>query len=180
MCVTSIFTCGCEVWGGSNLHVIDKFQLSSMKRYLKLRDSTPNACVRSETRTEPFSNEVRYRMIKYWLRLLQELPDTRISRLMYLAQCELLHSGTNGIWASNVRDMLNNAGMGEVWLQQGVVNKTLFLRAFKTRLKDMFIAGWHHDVRTSSKCLLYRQAVIAFAQSNFLEYVLNTAGTASR
>ena len=42
-------------------------------------------------------------------------------------------------WVTNVRDILNTAGFGEVWLlNQHVGNPDLFLKIFTIRLQDMY------------------------------------------
>lgn len=40
--------------------------------------------------------------------------------------------------ATEVREVLSNAGFYEVWLNQGVQNINVFLKIFKQRLIDIF------------------------------------------
>jgi hypothetical protein len=45
-------------------------------------------------------------------------------------------------WAKSVKELLDHLGFSYVWLFQGVGNKTLFLKYFKSRLTDGFIQNW--------------------------------------
>ena len=69
-----------------------------------------------------------------------ESQDTKFIKLAYqvmLNDIELSHNCVN--WASNVKVLLSSLGFHEVWVNQGVGNKNVFLRVFKQRLTDCFI-----------------------------------------
>ena len=54
-------------------------------------------------------------------------------------------------WVSKVRDLLFTLGFHEVWLNQGVGNKNIFLAEFKIRLNDNFVQNWNSRISESSR-----------------------------
>ncbi|MCG8074808.1 MAG: hypothetical protein JAY75_01015, partial [Candidatus Thiodiazotropha taylori] len=55
----------------------------------------------------------------------------------------------------------------EVWLAQGVGNIETFLKAFKLRLKDIFVQDWHSRLETSTRARCY----ITFANFQYQHYL---------
>ena len=72
-------------------------------------------------------------------------------------------------WASRVRDVLNNCGMGNVWQAQIVNNKSEFLSKFKRRLKDIYLQEWDSDVRETSSGRLFQHIKIDFSYEPYLD-----------
>ena len=62
-------------------------------------------------------------------------------------------------WASRVKQLLSTLGFYEVWVNQGVGNKNVFLFVLKQRLLDNFSQGWSSRLAESSR-------------ANFIHYFL--------
>lgn len=54
-------------------------------------------------------------------------------------------------WASKVKDLLSTLGFYEVWLNQSVGNRNIFLVECKSRLRDNFIQNWNSRISESSR-----------------------------
>ena len=78
--VLPILIYGCEVWGHSNLKLIEMFYRNFIRRLLKLGDSTSNCMLYGETGKASIQPIIEKRMISFWLRLTQDKPQ----RLIYI------------------------------------------------------------------------------------------------
>ena len=68
--VGSILSYGCEVWGASKANDIEKVHTHFCKRILHVKKSTSNSMVYCELGRFPLEYYRKYRMIKYWFKLI--------------------------------------------------------------------------------------------------------------
>lgn len=68
--VNSVFYYGCEIWGANKAMAVEKVQLDFCKRLLNVKNSTTNAMVYCELDVYPLIVMRKYRIIKYWYKLL--------------------------------------------------------------------------------------------------------------
>ena len=59
--ITPILSYGSEIWGGSDLEIIDKLQIKFLKIIFRLRQSTPSPMILGETGQFPISVSIRSR-----------------------------------------------------------------------------------------------------------------------
>lgn len=59
-------------------------------------------------------------------------------------------------WASGVRIVLHKYGFHEVWNDQSVGNKYLFLKEFTDRVKQGYVESWEYETSQSNKLTLLR------------------------
>ena len=93
------------------------------------------------------------RCVKYWFRL-QKLAPSRYARKAY----DMLYfQDTRGRvnWVSKVKNLLCMNGFGYVWMYGEVGNEKLFLKAFQSKLQDIFCQGWLSDLARSTHFGLY-------------------------
>ena len=74
-------------------------------------------------------------------------------------------------WVTNVRDLLNTSGFGEVWLNQHVGNPDLFLKIFTIRLQDMYKQNWSTKLSNSSSARSYFIFKDMFLYSDYLDTI---------
>ena len=78
-------------------------------------------------------------IVKYWFKILAA-QESKYIRLIYNLMLQDIELEPNKInWASLVRHLLMSLGFYNVWLNQGVGNKNVFISLFKQRLTDTFI-----------------------------------------
>ena len=65
-----------------------------------------------------------------------------------LHDVEINQNTTN--WASKLNDLLTTLGFYEVWLNQGVGNKNVFLSEVKVMLHDNCVQNWNTRINESS------------------------------
>ena len=153
--ITPILTYGGEIWGFSKPLKQETVHLQFCKKLLGVKRTTQNDFVYGELGRSTIQNKVLYSIMVYWFRIL-ESQDTKFIKLAYqvmLNDIELSHNCVN--WASNVKVLLSSLGFHEVWVNQGVGNKNVFLRVFKQRLTDCFIQNWNSRLSESSRASFY-------------------------
>ena len=72
-------------------------------------------------------------------------------------------------WVTLLRNLLGNLGFMDVWLQQSVGDRVLFLNLVKQRLTDQFIQNWNSRLDDSTRALFYRN--FSFGYKTYLEFV---------
>ena len=78
-------------------------------------------------------------------------------------------------WVNYLKAVLEQNGFGDVWLQQGVGDRDIFLTVFKQRLLDIFRQNWGErlsmSVSMSSRAVFYRSVKENWEFSEYLETV---------
>ena len=92
-------------------------------------------------------------IVKYWFKILaaQESKYIKLIYNLMLQDIELEPDKIN--WASLVRHLLMSLGYYNVWLNQGVGNKNVFISLFKQRLTDTFIQNWQPRLNNSTRAI---------------------------
>jgi hypothetical protein len=153
--ISPILLYGSEVGGFSETQHIEKVQNKFCKFVLGVPVNTPTLAVLAETGRYPMYVQYYSRLVKYWLKLLS-MPPNRYPRACYDMLFSLDQAGRS-TWASSVRQLLVRFGFQNVWEAQQVENSIIFLREFKCKVKQAYVAEWEHEVAQCSKLSLYRQ-----------------------
>ena len=118
--VLPILLYGCEVWGFSNIDMVEKLHLRFCKYLLKVKKSTPNVMVYGELGRQPIRNIIISRMLNFWLKI-QLSEKIKLSSLLYKVWFELYSK--QGIkyckWIDFIKINLDSLGLSNIWLTQG-------------------------------------------------------------
>ena len=60
-------------------------------------------------------------------------------------------------WATDIKNILFSTGFGDVWLNQGVQNDSLFLTNFLQRIVDINNQIWKTEIKLMNKISLYNE-----------------------
>ena len=91
------------------------------------------------------------RIVKYRLHITQT-NECKYVKMIYNIMYQKSSVNMNTVnWATNVRDLLNTARFGEVWLNQDVGNPDLFLKI----LQDMYKQKWSTNLSNSSSAMSF-------------------------
>ena len=90
-------------------------------------------------------------MLSYWLKVIGMDPN-RLPFKCYVMLKRLDENEGKFNWVSKIRSILNMNGFGYVWLNQGVDNKRLFLKAFEQRCKDVYSQEWRTQIDSRRRC----------------------------
>ena len=162
--ITPILLYGCEVWGFSDLKLIERVQLRFSKLIMKVKKSTPTVMIQGELGMYPLQTKVKNQMISYWTKLITGEHARYICQmynLLLLLDCSK--------WLGAIQATLDNAGLSYVWSIQGQGINSLWLkRTIKQNVKDQFVQEWQNSVFNSSKCSNYRIFKTEFKFENYL------------
>lgn len=165
--ISPILNYASEVWGFHPGPAIESVHLKFCKRILGVKNTTQNDFVYGELGRMPLFTGRMFNIIRYWLKIVHgEKP-------MYVNVCyqnALRESETHNheMWIKQVRDLLCNNGFREVWLNQGVGDRDIFLNIFKTRLNDIYRQGWEGRLNDSTRATFYRAYKSNFELSSYM------------
>ena len=80
--VVPILLYGCEIWGYSNIQIIERLHLKFCKMLLNVKKSTPNYMIYGELGIKPLIYTIKSRMVNYWTRILTS-DDCRYNKILY-------------------------------------------------------------------------------------------------
>ena len=153
--IVPILTYGGEIWGFSKPLQQERVHLQFCKKRLGVKRSTQNDFVYGELGRVPLQIKIFYSVINCWFKIL-EVEENRYIRYAYQLMLNDIENKPNCVnWAARVKFLLSSLGFYEVWVNQGVGNKSAFLWAFKQRLTDSFMQDWNSRLAESSRANFY-------------------------
>jgi len=120
---------GAEIWGYHSYKSIEEVQTTFCKKLLGLPKHASNLATLGECGRYPIFICTKIRCVKYWLKLLQ-MSNERYPKACYLYQKQQDSLGKKN-WVSNVREILQKYGFGEVWIGQNIYDVNTFIFALK-------------------------------------------------
>ena len=127
-----------EIWGFKMYEQIERVHLFACKRFLHVRNKTPDDVVYGELGSYPLFIPASVRCVKYWLKLLRQ-TDNLYSKKSYKMLLEMQNRGKT-TWVSHIRSILCYNGSEQVWLF-GCGNGKIFFNELKERLYSSFCHG---------------------------------------
>ena len=164
--VKSILCYACEVWGFHSANDVEKIHLNFCKKVLGVNNKATTCMVYGELGRFPLVLCRKIRILKYWAKLVSS--ENVLMKTMYN---HMFNSMFNKSWIVSVRDLLNNIGLGEFWINQSVPNISSFVANVTSRLQDQCIQLWREEVESKPKCILYQHLVDTF---NLQFYLVKT------
>ena len=124
--IIPILLYGSEIWGYEKLSEIDVFYKKFIKNSLKLNLQTADCMVYGETGRLPISYYVNQRMINYWHRIATG-SENKMSNIIYRLVRVMHERGEmHSLWIAHIQKVLNECGMGNVWISPNNVNSNWF------------------------------------------------------
>ena len=163
--VVPIMMYGSEVWGYTDLKLIERLQLRFCKIILKVKKSTPNSMVLGELGVYPIELYIKNRMLSFWLKQIQG-NKCKLSYMLYQLVNNLDNIST---WITYVQNILNGCGLQYIWYSQGYNININWLKEYSLMIyKDQFQQEWHDSIHNSNKCLVYRMFKTEFRFEKYL------------
>ena len=118
----------------------------------------------------PLQNKVFFSVVNFWFKIL-EAEENKYIKLAYQLMMNDIENKPNCLnWAFRVKQLLSTLGFYEVWVNQGVGNKNVFLCVLKQRLLDNFSQGWSSRLAESSRANFY-SLFSSFEHQFYLDFV---------
>lgn len=172
--VGSILNYGADVFGYNECKSIETIHCKFLRKILCVRLSTNLDALYGETGRYPMYIHRKIIMFKYWLKMLK-LDNNCILKKTYMmlkhdADNNVTYNGKNN-WASQIKNMLNQIGMSDVWLNQFTLN--IYIQPIKLRIIDMYKQSWYSKINNSSRLSSYSTHKHEFEMEKYLN-VVNT------
>lgn len=166
--VQPIMLYNCEVWGFTNISVIEKLHLKFLKYILGVSRSTCNSIVYGELGKMPLSIKVKQRMIGYWAKLITD-KESKLSHIMLTKLTEFSTNNKISIpWLNFIKHILNSCGLSYIWDTQQFNNVKWLKVTVERTLKDQFKQEWMADLYSKSSCDFYIEAKTEFCFEQYL------------
>ena len=153
--VAPVLNYGSEVWGFQNADTIERVHMKFCKTILGVKKSTQNDFIYGELGRKSMLCNRQLVIYKYWFKILESKDSKYVKKVynMLLKDSDDYPNKKN--WVTLLRDTLGNLGFHEVWLAQGVGQKSVFIALLKQRIHDNFIQTWEGRLNNSSRALFY-------------------------
>jgi hypothetical protein len=170
--VVPILLYGSEVWGVSATSEVDKLHIKFCKRILGVKRQTPNVAVLGELGRLPIAIKCKERVLKYWLKVLNNTESPVFNLYMHQYN-ETLADPSCKNWAKHVRCILDDLGCTDAWVQQSHMRYSF--HELKTRLHDQYRQTWNAHIQESSKLDYYRRFKTNFGMEKYLASIQSTS-----
>ena len=161
--VNPILCYASEVWGYAEAKKVEVVQLKFLKMILKVRKNTPSCIVYRECQVYPLYLSRLFRLIKYWLKII-DLNENDPIKILYKTTL-MINGNTASIntpdcWGHQIRKILYLNGFGYIWENQDFGVNKHFFSTFKKRLIDSFWQSNNTDIHSLSNNRLYRHLTV--------------------
>ena len=114
---------------------------------LGLPQSATNLAIYGELGRFPLEIRRNAIIIKFWLRLATNWDISPLLKEAYLLLSSLPSAKS---WLSQIINLLDRTGFGNVWLNPTSVDPTGFISDFSRRCEDQYIQSWESELNASS------------------------------
>ena len=168
--ITPILNYASEVWGFHAAPNIERVHLKFCKSILGVKSSTQNNFIYGELNRQPMKAMRMYNIIKYWLQLVHG-EISLYANQCYINSLHELEQRPRQCWANSVKNLLEQNGFGDAWVNQGVGDRNTFVLVFKNRLCDICQQTWQEELTNSTRALFYRNIKETLEFSSYLDVV---------
>ena len=168
--ITPILCYASEVWGFHDAPDIERVQLKFCKTVLGVKSSVQNDFVYGELDRMPMKCVRFVNIVRYWLKIVHGEKSRYVTKC-YMNALRTVETNDEKSWVNSLKAVLEQNGFGDVWLQQGVGDRDIFLKVFKQRLLDIFRQNWGERLSMSSRAVFYRSVKENWEFSEYLETV---------
>ena len=131
--------------------------------------STPDIIVYGETGVFPLYIDIQCRVISYWAKLVT-CDILKLFGTVYRIMFSLFKNERNVkfCWIKNVKEVLNNCGMSNIWETHSFPNEKWLVNAVKQKLRDIYITNWHAQLDKTDSATSYKIFKTTFGMKNYL------------
>ena len=153
--ILPILLYGCEIWGFQNTKMLENVHNQFLRSITKLRKSTPIYMLHAELGRVPIELQIKSRMIKYWISLVNNDNGNKLSKIMYNIMLDETNNGNTFKWLDYIKDILISVGKPDLINQPHINNPHATKLKIVTSLKDLVIQDWYAKLNQSSKGRTY-------------------------
>ena len=153
--VGSILNSGAEIFGYHTCKSIEHIHCIFLRKLLCVQRSTNLECLYGEVGRYPMILHRKLVMIKFWIKNLKLNNDSLVKKT-----CNMLNADTylgnsyNGLnWTSNIKHILDEIGMSNLWIQHNGLD--IKFASIKQRIIDTYKQDWHSAINNSGRLMTY-------------------------
>ena len=169
--VGSILNYTAEVWGFNTANDIEMIHKKFCRKILKVKKSTNVTAIYGELGRIPYRIIRKIKMVNYWNKILH-LTQNATPKLIYQmlkadVENHLTYNGQN--WAFQVKTILDEIGMTNLWLEQE--NIEIPVHIIKQRILDIYEQTWNSEINNSSRLDTFSTFKQTIAFENYLDFI---------
>ena len=153
--ILPILLYGCEIWGYSDIKLIENVQNQFLRSITKLKKSTPIYMLYAELGITPIEVHIKSRMIGFWIKLVNS-DDIKLSKTMYHIMQSEIESNPQYKWLNFIRNILISVGKVDLFNAYNIENPKSTKSQIIKSLNDLYIQKWHSETEESSKGTNYK------------------------
>ena len=167
--ISTVLNYASEIWGFHRARDVELVHNRFCRYALNLGKSTPTSFLYGELGHLPMYIVRKFKIIKYWLHLLQNQP-----KIVYDVYQLLLNDANMGKrnWASDIRDMFFELGLNYMWLNQNDIYVSYDF--IKSRILDQYYQTWRTSIAECEKLKLYMSYKLIFDFESYLNFDFDT------
>lgn len=171
--VSPILNYSSEVWGMHAASDIELVHTKFLRSILGVKKSTNLSALYGELGRTPFSISRKIKMIKYWIKILQQNNNSLLKQVyLMLKQDTDLNINYNGQnWATQIKNILQCHGFDYVWRQQFDINIPFAL--IRQRILDTYKQIWYSEINNSNRLQAYSIFKHNFEIENYLNFEID-------
>ena len=136
------------VWGYADFPCLKNVQNRALRFFLGVHRFAPNSAIQGDMGWCPSVYRRHLAMIQYWNRLIH-MDDTRLTKKVFLQE---YHSSNLSTWCTEVKSLLNQAEMDDIY-ENGL---PCDLSLFKPRFAAITNLEWQNGVHAKPKLRTYK------------------------
>ena len=112
-------------------------------------------------------------MFRYCLKLLKTNDNCPIKQVYQMLKCDADNniSYNNQNWASQIKSMLENLGLADLWVNQQFYHISLL--EIKQRILDQYYQSWYSNLNNSQRLASYSRFKHSFSLEPYLNNITN-------
>ena len=166
-----------EIWGLYDAKDIEQVHTKFMRKILCVKKSTNLSGLYGELGRTPLLITRKINMFRYWIKLLKADNNSFIKRFYFMLKTDADNNVTysKNNWAHQIKIMLQNLGLGELWTNQEHCD--IFLPEIKQRILDQYYQSWYSEINNSQRLASYSRIKHSFESEPYLDDIYQKENT---
>ena len=167
--VSPVLNYSSEIRGMNEAKDIEQIHTKFLRKILCVKKSTNLNGLYGEFGRVPLSIIRKIHMFRYWIKILKSNNNSVIKRiyLMLRRDADNNISYYNQNWAYQIKSMLQNLGLGNLWVNQKHCD--VFLPDIKQRIFDQYYQSWYSAINNSQRLASYSRIKHEFKLESYLD-----------
>jgi len=169
--VGSVLNYSAEVWGMHPGADIERIHTKFCRKVLHVKTSTNLDCLYGELGRFPLSVMRKIIMIRYWMKIITANQTSLLYKVynMLMTDVENNNNYNGSNWAFQIKNILDNIGMTNIWMNQTGSNMTF--TNIKLRIIEIYKQTWHSNINNSPRLQTYSLFKHTFALETYIDFI---------